>query len=142
MPLENQQSLLDEITLFVRLQNCLVVCFVDKYQGVADWDLLTGVPRRGTLECCGESWKFMRHGRGIQFTSSVGVIDAHTNFKSHPNAIDAHRLSIFLESRSKIAEEADATYHFCETQLERMVQLGLLAPVEGFAHTFVVADPQ
>src|SRR5438132_540026 len=54
----------------------------------------------GTFVLNGVSWNHRRHGSGVVFTNSGGVvINAHVAMAAHPAAVDGGRLFEYAESR-------------------------------------------
>jgi hypothetical protein len=53
----------------------------------------------GFLNFEGETWSYRRHGAGVAFRSSRGVlVDAHVAMVALPGAIDAWRLFLYFDS--------------------------------------------
>lgn len=98
-----------------------------------DRALFTDLPD-GTLELAGAVWSFRRHGAGVGFRSSAGVVvDAHIGLLAAPRGIDAWRLLSYAESRG-IEELTWNGKHFAvadeatmEAALKQMLSDGALA---------------
>jgi hypothetical protein len=85
---------------FAETQSSLLVSLDQVYPFLAFSDL-DRVPKEGVLAILGKEWTFRRHGAGIKFTSSDGVIvDAHRAV-TVVNGIDAWRLARYLSSIKK-----------------------------------------
>lgn len=53
----------------------------------------------------GETWRFNRHGAGVAFTSSSGVVvDVHRGVEQ-PDVIDAWRLVRYLETSGAVGRD-------------------------------------
>lgn len=131
-------ELLFEIKTFINLQSSLVSCFRNKYREVADCKFMFEVPKYGNIICNGISWKFSKHGMGIQFINDNQLtVDIHKNFALHPTAIDAHRLSIFLESKLRL-KNAENLFNFCESKLKHFASANELVEVENLKQLYVL----
>lgn len=90
-------GLMPHISILVHLQCQLIRALFNQF-GPIDRFCFT-VPSRGGVEACDEKWEFTKHGLGVKFVSSGGlVVDCHKNL-DHSECFDAWRLSIFLESQ-------------------------------------------
>lgn len=68
-------------------------------------ELVPTGPKSGTVRLATQSWKFVRHGRGYRFSSDEGVVvDAHRRVELR-DAVDAWRLSQFIDSLEGKDEE-------------------------------------
>lgn len=87
--------------------------FRDRHPDLRDWRFLTDFPRSGELRLGGESWMFKRHGAGLMFTNSAGmVVDIHRDIVT-PQAFDAYRLAQYIES---LVPKASASMEETEPQ--------------------------
>jgi hypothetical protein len=84
------------VTTFSRLQAKLVGAFLRRYSP-RDTLRFSDVPRE-TMEVDGIRWEHSRHGVGVTFRSEYGEVNAAENMVAYPGAIDAHRLSEYLQS--------------------------------------------
>ncbi len=141
MPLMNEEFLLSEIAEFVVLQEAPVDCFVKKYPSVKDWKFLLDAPKRGSLRCQGESWNFLKHGAGLEFTQIDGlVVDVHRCFCTFPNGIDAHRLNVFLESKKIELVEFAVNCEVSEGMLAGLADKELLCKVKDVGGLYLMSQ--
>jgi hypothetical protein len=86
---------------FAATQSSLLISLDQVYPFLAFSDL-DRLPKEGVIAILGKEWAFRRHGAGIKFTSSDGVVvDAHRAV-TVVNGIDAWRLARYLSSIEKI----------------------------------------
>ena len=68
-------------------------------------EMISTGPKTGAVRPDVRSWNFVRHGRGYRFTSEDGVVvDAHRRVELR-DAVDAWRLSQFIDSTGERIEE-------------------------------------
>lgn len=116
-----------EIANFIKLQKELVNAFFNAYPTVKDVIWLLDSPKRGNIKLGHDSWKFIKHGKGIMFSREVPqpeiVIDVHTNI-DNPKLVDVWRLSTYFSSEFFEADDNEI-----KRVLNEMVSAGLLREV-------------
>jgi hypothetical protein len=121
-----------DIVRLVGLQTSLIGAFQVLFPNVRDWKWMLDSPTRGELESAGETWRFQKHGSGLRFVSTSGVIvDIHREV-DRPGTFDEWRLSQFIESLDtgtapKLRETG------IEQCLAELVRAGTLVRVDGGA---------
>ncbi len=112
-----------ELIGFIRellvLQERLVAAFRNAFPRSRDWQFLLDFPSFGELNLDGAMWSFRKHGSGLRFVSSQGVIvDAHC-WLGRPELFDAWRLLQYVESVVPRAE-VPASEAELEASLEQL----------------------
>jgi hypothetical protein len=88
------------------------------------------------------SWKYVRHGIGVQFTSISGeVVDAHVGMVEYPEAFDACRILQFLESIAVTRLQFNGTIYEIDFDDEKSVRRVLSEMTEaGVLERFIFND--
>lgn len=107
------------------LQERLCGALFDKYP-IDDVNLLTDLPKHGTLQVGNGLWEFQRHGTGVCFTHVPGneIVDVHAKPVAYPAGIDAWRLIQNLRSKGiETLRDGEAEFDATnEKSLEEMLQ--------------------
>jgi len=104
---------------YILIQCALLQAFKSKFTNLEDWKWLLDFPRSGEVSIEGESWTFKKHGAGLMFSSSDGiVVDAHDMLENE-EVIDAWRLEQFIESKSKA--DSNITYEQLKNMMSQLV---------------------
>ena len=78
------------------------------------------------------SWKYVRHGIGVRFTSNSGeIVDAHVGMVEHPETFDAWRIEQFLESIAVTQLDFNGTTYEIDFDDEKSVQRVLSAMTDA-----------
>lgn len=121
------------------LQRRLLGAFFDQHTQLTDWKLLTDFPRIGTVNMDGQTWTYRKHGLGYSFSNAAGcVIDVHNHFARASRAIDAHRISEYLETSEGAQDEN--LYHAIEQALQALEKQGRLKKIAGGPDTWELVD--
>jgi hypothetical protein len=129
-------ELMDAVGAYVELQTRLVAALIEAHPSVLDpqpWQW----PQRLTLEQPDGTWRFRRHGLGFRIESLADrtVVEAHRYVDTHPDAIDAFRLSTYLASRfiRRIRHDdgwIDAEHDAIAAALQTLARRGALTKIE------------
>ncbi len=112
--------------------------FLKKWPNISNWKLYLDVPKNGNISTSnGDFWHFRKHGVGIEFVNQSGVIvDFTTHFKEYPDAIDAFRLALFLESSGvNLSNDSDPEDQ-CSLILKEMSELNFMQTIPGFDYLY------
>ncbi|WFQ79603.1 hypothetical protein PXH59_18985 [Xenorhabdus sp. SF857] len=76
--------------------------FFEVYPMVKDFELLLDFPKKGNIQIKGESWSFLKHGKGIKFfeISTNIIVDIHNNI-NNPKIVDIWRLIQYFSCNSE-----------------------------------------
>jgi hypothetical protein len=108
---------------FAVIQRSLLASLDKMYPFLATGDL-DCLPKAGTITALESEWAFRRHGAGVKFVSSDGVIiDAHRSV-TVLGGIDAWRLARYLSSIQK----SDVNHRDLEKTLSELLETGDIRP--------------
>lgn len=118
------------VRAFVALQRRLVDALRLANPAARDFRFMFNFPKTGEVTVEGEPWRFDRHGAGVAFTSTSGVIvDVHRGFEQ-PDVVDAWRLVRYLETSGAVGgDKLDETE--VDAELRVLAQHGQLKPVDS-----------
>ncbi|WP_179038331.1 DUF6896 domain-containing protein [Limnobaculum xujianqingii] len=125
-----------DIINFITLQKDLVNAFFKTYPTVKDVTWLLDFPKRGNIKLGHDSWKFIKHGKGVMFLRETPkpeiVIDVHTNI-DNPKLVDVWRLSTYFSSEFFEADDNEI-----KQVLSEMVSAGFLREISESQYEQVI----
>lgn len=126
----------------IDIQINLHYAFLQSWPKILDWKYFTDVPRNGSLSTKnGDLWTFRKHGTGLLFFNKNGVqVDFIEQFKEYPNAIDAYRLSVFLESLGYGFDGEKDSEEECESFLKEMMKINFIKKVDAFKSLYEILE--